>query len=155
MPDVLQTAFFLAQSLTLSRSDLRWEFANVAAAIALLAIAFVALAVFLFFRRPGDLTLIYFGSFCTLYGVRLLALGQTFRSMFNAPGTFWSYVDWVITCTIIVPFGLFLYQIAARSPKTAKATCAVRSQRKGFLRFAPTHHYVVRNAELGQADSEC
>ena len=24
---------------------------------------------------------------------------------------FWSYVNWVITCTIILPLGLFLYQL--------------------------------------------
>jgi sigma-B regulation protein RsbU (phosphoserine phosphatase) len=112
MPDASQTApLFLATSLT--RSELRWEFANMAAAITLLAIAVVAIALFFFRRKTRDLTLIYFGLFCSLYAVRMLALRQRFRLMFEAPPTFWGYVDWVITCTIIVPFGLFLYQIVA------------------------------------------
>jgi hypothetical protein len=120
MPDVLQTtaALFLSEAVTsLSRSELRWEFANIAAAITILAIAFVAIALFFFGRRTRDLTLIYFGLFCSLYAVRLLALRQPFRSMFDVPRTFWDYVDWVITCTIIVPFGLFLYQIVGEDLK--------------------------------------
>jgi len=43
MSDVLQTApIFLGQAVTsLSRSELRWEFANIAAAVTILAIASV------------------------------------------------------------------------------------------------------------------
>jgi phosphoserine phosphatase RsbU/P len=134
MPDVLQTTtLFLAQAVTsLARSELRWEFANMAAAITILAIAFVAIALFFFGRRTRDRTLIYFGLFCSLYAVRLLALRQPFRSLFDVPRTFWDYVDWVITCTIIVPFGLFFYQIVAEDLRkpfrwllTAQAVFAV------------------------------
>jgi sigma-B regulation protein RsbU (phosphoserine phosphatase) len=113
MSDVLQTApIFLGQAVTsLSRSELRWEFANIAAAVTILAIASVAITLFFFRRRTRELTLIYFGLFCSLYAARLLALRQPFRSMFEMPGTYWDYVDWAITCTIIVPFGLFFYEI--------------------------------------------
>jgi len=41
-----------------------------------------------------------------------LALLSSFRSLFNESQMFWNYVNWVITCTIILPFGLFFYQIA-------------------------------------------
>lgn len=76
MPDVLQTtAIFLAQAVTsLSRSELRWEFANIAAAVTILAIAFVGITLFFFGRRTRDLTLIYFGLFCSLYAARLLTV---------------------------------------------------------------------------------
>jgi len=95
-----------------SRSELRWELANIAAAVILLSIALAAMALFFFRRRTHDLTLIYFGLFCILYAVRLLALRPSFRSLFDESRMFWDYVNWVITCTIILPFGLFLYQLA-------------------------------------------
>src|SRR5437868_3091399 len=107
------TSEFLAQSVpSVSRWGQRWEFANIAAAVALLSIAFVAIALFLFRRKTRDRTLIYFGLFCSLYAIRLLAGMAFFRSLFDEPRTFWGYVDWVITCTILIPFGFFFYQVA-------------------------------------------
>jgi len=107
------TTLLLAQTVaSFSRSELLWELANIAAAVALLSIALAAVALFFFRRRTGDLTLIYFGLFCILYAVRLLALLISFRSLFDESRMFWNYVVWVITCTIILPFGLFLYQVA-------------------------------------------
>jgi phosphoserine phosphatase RsbU/P len=106
-------AILFAQSaVSLSRSELRWELANIAAAVALLSGALAAIALFFFRRKTHDLTLIYFGVFCILYSVRLLAVRPSFRALFDEPRAFWNYVDWVITCTIILPFGLFLYQLA-------------------------------------------
>ncbi len=107
------SALLLAQAVvSLSRAELQWEFANMAAAVALFSIALAAIALFFFRRRTRDLTLIYFGLFCILYAVRLLALLSSFRFLFDEPQTLWNYVNWVITCTIILPFGLFLYQVA-------------------------------------------
>ncbi|HEV2489448.1 MAG TPA: SpoIIE family protein phosphatase [Candidatus Acidoferrales bacterium] len=103
----------LAQAVvSLTRPDMRWEFANIAAAIALLSVAFAAIALFCFRRRTRDLTLIYFAVLCALYAVRLLALRPSFRSLFDEPQMFWSYLSWVITCTIVLPLCLFLYQMA-------------------------------------------
>ncbi len=102
----------LAQAVSpLSRSELRWEFLNIAAAVALLSIALVAIALFFFRRKTRDLTLIYFSLFCILYAVRLLARTRFFRSLFEQPLTFWAYLNWDITCTILIPFGLFFYQV--------------------------------------------
>jgi len=107
------TVFLLAQTVaSFSRSELRWEFANIAAAVAILSIALAAIALFCFGRRTRDLTLIYFGLLCILYAVRLLASRPSFRSLFDESPMFWVYVNWVITCTIILPLGLFLYQLA-------------------------------------------
>src|SRR6202022_4503735 len=113
MPDVPNTtALLLAQAVdSLSRSDLRWDLAKIAAAVALLSIAFTAIALFCFRRRARDLTLIYFGLLCILYAVRLLASRPSFRSLFDESRMFWVYVGWVITCTIILPALLFLYQV--------------------------------------------
>jgi sigma-B regulation protein RsbU (phosphoserine phosphatase) len=114
MPDMSNTTvLLLAQAVVpVSRSDLRWEFANIAAAVAILSIALAAIALFCFGRRTGDLTLIYFGVLCILYAVRLLASRPSFRSLFDESRIFWVYVNWFITCTIILPLGLFLYQVA-------------------------------------------
>jgi sigma-B regulation protein RsbU (phosphoserine phosphatase) len=107
------TALLLAQAVvSVSRSELRWELATIAAAVAILSIALAAIALFCFRRRTGDLTLIYFGLLCFLYAVRLLVSLPSFRPLFDASQMFWLYVDWVITCTIILPLGLFLYQLA-------------------------------------------
>ncbi len=114
MPDMSNTtAHLLAQAVvSLSRSDQRWELANIAAAVTLLSIALAAIALFFFRRRTRDLTLIYFGLFCILYAVRLFAVLSSFRSLFDESRMFWDYLNWVITCTIILPFALFLYQLA-------------------------------------------
>lgn len=94
MPNGANTsALALAQAAaSFSRSELRWEFANAAAAVALLSIALSAIALFCFSRRARDLTLIYFGLFCILYAVRLLAYLSSFRSFFDESPMFWSYV---------------------------------------------------------------
>ena len=82
-----------------------------AASAALLSIALAAIVVFFLRRRARDLTLVYFGLFAILYAIRLLAGLPSFRSLFDQSRVFWDYVSWVITSTIILPFGLFLYQL--------------------------------------------
>jgi sigma-B regulation protein RsbU (phosphoserine phosphatase) len=113
MPDLLQIfARFLAQTAPPAlRTELRWEFVNIAAAIALLSIALVATALFFLRRKTRDLTLIYFSLFCILYAVRLLTTVRFFRSLFDEPLTFWAYLNWDINCSIPIPFGLFFYQV--------------------------------------------
>jgi len=113
MADASNTsALLLAQAVvSFSRSELRWELANIAAAVVLLSVALAAIALFFVRRRTHDLTLIYFGVFCILYAVRLLVLRPSFRSLFDESRMFWDYINWVITCTIILPGGLFLYQV--------------------------------------------
>ena len=106
-------AVFLSEAdIVLSRSDLRWDYLNVAAATAFLSIALAAIALFFFRRRARDLTLIYFGLLCILYGVRLLTTLASFQALFDRPGIFWTYLTWLITCIIILPLSLFLYQLA-------------------------------------------
>src|SRR5258708_39710590 len=46
-------------TIPLTPSELRWELAGVALGFLLLSIAVAALALFLFRRRPSDLTLVY------------------------------------------------------------------------------------------------
>jgi len=117
MPGFLEIiSRFLVQAVpSVSRGQLRWEFANIAAAVALLSIAFVAIALFFFSpqdtRRHLDLLRYLLRSLCR----RLLASVRSFRALFNEPGPFWDCVNWDITCTILVPFGLFFPRWAANS----------------------------------------
>ena len=106
------TMFLLARAeVSLSRADLRWEFASAAAAVALLTIALAAIALFFFRRGTRDLTLIYFSLFCSLYSVRLLTQVSSFRSLFDASPEFWRYLGWFISSILFFPGALYLYQI--------------------------------------------
>jgi sigma-B regulation protein RsbU (phosphoserine phosphatase) len=112
------TCLVLAQAVdSVSRSQLRWEFASVAVACVILSAALAAIALFVFRRRTRDLTLVDFGLFCILYAVRLLTLQPSFRVLFDRPRAFWDYFDWIITCTIVLPFSLFIYQVVGQRLK--------------------------------------
>jgi sigma-B regulation protein RsbU (phosphoserine phosphatase) len=100
-----------------SRLELRLDFANVAAGVALLAVALAAVALFFFRRRASDPTLVYFGLFCALYAVRLLINSVSFRALFDVSRHVWPYINWLITCTIIIPVSLFFYQVARERSK--------------------------------------
>jgi sigma-B regulation protein RsbU (phosphoserine phosphatase) len=127
------SALLLAQAApSLSRSELRWEFANTAAALALLSVALAAIALFFFRRETRELTLIYLSLFCILYAVRLLADLPSFRSIFDESPKFWSYVRWLISSINFFPGALFLYQIVGEQLRkflrwllTARALYAV------------------------------
>jgi phosphoserine phosphatase RsbU/P len=106
------SALVLAQAAaSFSRSELRWEFANTVAAVALLSAALVAIALFCFPRGTRDPTLIYFSTFCILYAVRVLASVPSFRALFDEPPVFWNRIALVISSILIFPGGLFLYQL--------------------------------------------
>jgi len=101
----------------LLRSELRWEFFNLAVGIALLAVALSALALFFFRRRMREFTLLYFGLFAMLFALRLLAVRPSVRSLFDESREFWAYFDWMITCTIALPLSLFLLQVVGEDFK--------------------------------------
>ena len=77
--------------------ELRWEFANITAAVVFLFLAFAAIALFCFRLEKRDPTPIYFALFCLLYGVRVLAYIPFFRSLFNESPSSWNYLALVIS----------------------------------------------------------
>jgi serine phosphatase RsbU (regulator of sigma subunit) len=106
------TPFVAAQvAHTLTRSELRWEFLNIAVAVILLVVGAFSLALYFLRRQSRELTLIFFGTFVILYAVRLFANQTIARSLFAWPGPYWTYLNFAITATIVIPFGLFLYQL--------------------------------------------
>jgi sigma-B regulation protein RsbU (phosphoserine phosphatase) len=101
--------------ISLPSSLLKWELVQIVVSAVLLFTALAAIALFFFRRKTGDLTLIFFGLFSLLFSVRLLTGLQVIRSLSGYSQTFWLYVNWSITCTIVVPFGLFLFQVVSES----------------------------------------
>lgn len=83
------------------------ELAAIAVAAALLTLALAAVALFLFRRRSREWTLLFFAVFCFLYAIRLLSERDLFRALFSVSNDFWSYLNWTITCTILLPFSFF------------------------------------------------
>lgn len=114
MPGALHITIMFAEQIavTVSRSELRWDFANIVAASVLFTVAVTALALFFFRRGARDLTLVYISLFCILYSVRLLTTLGFFRALFEEGLVPWNYLNWGITCTIVLPLTLFLYQLA-------------------------------------------
>ena len=104
-------ALLLAPSLTLTQVQLRWELLNVGAGVLLLVIGLGAISLYFFRSNSRDLTLIYFGLFTTLYGFRLLSERDSIRATLDFSLQVWRRLDWGISAVIILPFGLFVYQL--------------------------------------------
>jgi phosphoserine phosphatase RsbU/P len=100
-------------ALGLSRSQLGWELLVAAVGVVLISLGATAVAAALYFasRNTRDRTLIYFGLFSALYGLRLLAGLQIIQSLLSYPPIFWPSVDWFITCIIMLPLGFFLLSV--------------------------------------------
>jgi phosphoserine phosphatase RsbU/P len=105
---------FLAQAdAALTASRLRLELLALAVAAVLLAFGAAAIVLYFARRETGDLTLVYFGLFSILYALRLALSTEAFRFSFGLSSDTLNYLRWFITCTIILPFELFLYQITS------------------------------------------
>jgi len=92
-------------------SELRWELLKFSVAIVLVSLGAVALAFFFSRSKARERTLIYFGLFAILYGMRLLGTLRMVSLSLPLPRAFWFQLDWMITAVIVLPFELFLYQL--------------------------------------------
>jgi len=72
-----------------------------------LFIGFAALAVHFLRHKSKDRTLLWFGLFVGLYGLRSASRHLITRMLVDAPPIFWSYLDSVITDVIVTPALLF------------------------------------------------
>jgi sigma-B regulation protein RsbU (phosphoserine phosphatase) len=137
---MLHWPLLLDQTFTVKvvRSQLRWQLLKVAVAIILLVSGSSAIALFSLRRKTRDLTLVYFGLFSLLYGIRLLALQGVVEALVDATPRFWSLVNWFITCTINIPVSLFIYQLASENlRKGFRWLIAVQALFAAFGLFAP------------------
>jgi phosphoserine phosphatase RsbU/P len=152
--------FLFAQSAsqvahTLTRSQLRWEFASIAIGVTLVFAGLLAASLFLLRSRTRERTLIYFSVFSTLYGIRLLIQQSIVRALWDLPRSRWELFGWLITCTILLPLSLFLYELADQPLKTVlrwvlaiQATLAIIGVAGPIagvplVRLQPLNHVVV------------
>lgn len=81
------------------------------------ALGLAALILSLFPWRSRDPTLIYFGIFSLLYGVRLLIDSYSARFLIPAPAFFWPHLSAVISYVVTIPFTLFAEQFLGKGWK--------------------------------------
>ncbi len=124
--------FAALKPVTLTPTELRWDLLNVGVGVLLLVIGLTATALFFFRPKWRDRSLIYFGVFTMLYAVRLLANRLLIESVVDVSRIFWLYFDYFISSTIILPFGLYLYELVESELKPfflwivgAQAVCAI------------------------------
>lgn len=116
---MLQPPLLVAQiPVQVNPAELRWELLQLAVGIVLLAFGVVAIVLFLSRAKARELTLVFFGFFALLYGVRLLGGLRVVQLGLGYSQDAWAYVQWVITSSIILPFELFLYQLGDSRVKT-------------------------------------
>jgi sigma-B regulation protein RsbU (phosphoserine phosphatase) len=118
--------------VTLTPTELRWDLLNVGVGVLLLVIGLTATALFFFRPKWRDWSLIYFGVFTMLYAVRLLANRMLIESVVDVPRVFWLYLDYFISSAIVLPFGLYLYELVESELKPfflwivgLQAVCAI------------------------------
>ncbi|HEX4380881.1 MAG TPA: SpoIIE family protein phosphatase [Candidatus Acidoferrum sp.] len=123
---------FALKPVTLTPTELRWDLLNIGVAVLLLVIGLTASILFFFRPKWRDRSLIYFGVFTILYALRLLGHRMLVESVIDVPRDFWDYFGYFISCTIIIPFGLYLYELVDAELKTilpwvvgAQSVCAV------------------------------
>src|SRR5579871_4272343 len=97
--------------VTLTPTELRWDLVNVGVGVLLLVIGLTVSALFFFRPKWKDRSLIYFGIFTILYAVRLLGDRMLIDSVFDVSRDFWRYFSFFISSFIVLPFGLYLYEI--------------------------------------------
>src|ERR1700722_16119535 len=118
--------------VTMTPTELRWDLLNLGVGVLLLVIGLTASAVYFFRFKWRDRSLVYFGVFTILYAVRLLGNRMIVESVVDVPAIFWRYFAYIISCVIVIPFGLYLYELVDAELKPLfpwiiglQATCAV------------------------------
>lgn len=89
---------------------LRGDLLPFAVGMLLLAAGLASLAAGLL-RHSSRTTLLLFGGFCALYGLRLAASTEPARILIDAPPMFWSWLMAAMTYLILVPANLFFAHI--------------------------------------------
>lgn len=85
---------------------LRGDLLPFAVGILLLTVGLASLATGLL-RRASRSTVLYFGGFCALYGLRLAASTEPARLLVEAPPIVWTWLIAAVTYVILVPANLF------------------------------------------------
>jgi sigma-B regulation protein RsbU (phosphoserine phosphatase) len=129
---MLPFALCALKPVTLTPTELRWDLVNVGVGVLLLVIGLTVSILFFFRLKWRDRSLIYFGVFTILYAVRLLGDRMLIDSVFDVSRMFWQYFSFFISAFIVIPFGLYLYELVEPEVKRIlpwvigfQAVCAV------------------------------
>ena len=98
--------------LQVTRADvgrmLRDDAFSLGLGVLLVAVGVAAALLYVRSSRRKEPSLLWFGLFAFLYGLRLLARTETFRLVFDLPPTFWPYLISATNYVIPLPALLFL-----------------------------------------------
>lgn len=97
---------------------LRADMGGFVLSLLVLFVGMAALAVHLLRLKSKDRTLLWFGLFIGLYGLRSLTRHFITRALFDLPSTFWSYTDSIISDIIVTPAILFFEEIYGKGWKS-------------------------------------
>jgi phosphoserine phosphatase RsbU/P len=97
--------------VTMTPTELRWDLLNLGVGVLLLVIGLTSSTVYFFRFKWRDRSLVYFGVFTILYAIRLLGNRIIVESVVDVPAIFWRYFAYIISCVIVIPFGLYLYEL--------------------------------------------
>ncbi|HUE43475.1 MAG TPA: SpoIIE family protein phosphatase [Candidatus Sulfotelmatobacter sp.] len=103
--------FYTLKPVTLTPTELRWDLLNVGVGVLLLVIGLASATLFFFRLKWRNRSLIYFGVFTILYAVRLLGDRMLIDSVIDVSIDFWRYFSFFISAVIVLPFGLYLYEL--------------------------------------------
>jgi len=109
-----------------------------------LSVGLSALAVHVLRLKSKDRTLLWFGLFIFLYGLRSLCYHTILRTLFDVPAGFWRYLSSIISDVIVIPALLFFECIYGRGWKSslqwlmlAQAVWAVAAIAADIVRHDP------------------
>ena len=94
-------------------STLETDFGGIAAGLFLSSVGLISIVISLFRLRSKEMSLLNFGLFCTLNGIRWLVEIPTMKSLVGFPFTF-PYFHGLLTYAIVIPFSAFLVDIFGR-----------------------------------------
>lgn len=93
------------------RNLLRGDMVGFVVSLIVLFVGLFALAVQLLRLKSKNWSLLWFGLFAALYGLRSIARHAITQTLFDAPPSFWNYLDSVVTNVIITPALLFFEEV--------------------------------------------
>ena len=89
---------------------LKIDFGDITAGLFVLSIGLITVVISLFRLRGRDFSLLNFGLFSSLYGIRWLVETPTMKTLVGVPFTF-PYFHGLLTYTLIIPLSAFLVDI--------------------------------------------
>ncbi|MBI2840830.1 MAG: PP2C family protein-serine/threonine phosphatase [Acidobacteria bacterium] len=98
----------------LAATDLRSDMVAVLVGFLLGVLGLFSIIVAAVRWRSGDLSMVSFGSFCLLYGVRLMAGAATLRVIVGGSAATYVYLGAIITYVAPVPFAIFAQEFIGR-----------------------------------------